>query len=77
MVKRTSSLSTNPVIVRQISIPTTATPAATQGQSSNSAAATIISKHPQIITAHGGEIPRRIEKSELSPSTELDVETDM
>lgn len=68
----------NPVIVRQISIP--AANSAAAGQSSNSAAAasTAIHTKPQqhIISVSGGEIPKRIEKSELSPSTELDVETD-
>ena len=66
----------NPVIVRQISIP--AANSAAAGQSSNSAAASaaIHTKPQQIISVTGGEIPKRIEKSELSPSTELDVETD-
>ena len=65
----------NPVIVRQISIPANSSAA---GQSSNSAAASaaIHTKPQQIISVTGGEIPKRIEKSELSPSTELDVETD-
>lgn len=71
-VKRTS-LGGNPVIVKHVS-----TPAHTQGQilSSPAAAATTVRtvSMPQVVTP--GEQPKKIEKSELSPSTELNVETD-
>lgn len=70
-VKR--NISGGPVIVRQMSTPHT--PAATTRGSQGHGSATTAAVRA-MMQMSSGEIPKRIEKSELSPTTELDVESD-